>query len=48
MKYLQVCLYGVIQKVRSLRRGGGAGGHWKSNKNEQGEGVLAYVYVRVF
>ena len=27
---------GVIQKVRSLR--GGGGGHWKANKNEQGEG----------
>ena len=39
-------LLGVIQKVRSLRRGGGMwGSHWKVNKNEQ-LGVLACVYVR--
>ena len=43
---------GVIQKVRSLRRGGG--GHWKANKNEQGKGggegggFLLCVYVRFF
>ena len=30
-----------------MRKGGG-GGHWKANKNEQGEGVLACVYVRFF
>ena len=38
---------GGIQKVRSLRRGGG---HlWNGNKNEQGEGeVLACVYVHFF
>ena len=37
---------GVIQKVGSLRRWGG--GLWKANKSEQGEGVLACVYVRFF
>ena len=39
-------MFGVIQKVRSLRRGGG--GHLKVSKNEQkeGGGVLACVYVR--
>ena len=38
---------GVIQKVRSLRRGGrGGGSHWTANKKEQGEGVLACVYLR--
>ena len=35
---------GVIQKVGSLRRWGG--GLWKASKSEQGEGVLACVYVR--
>ena len=24
------------------------GGHWKANKNEQGEGVLAFLYVCFF
>ena len=36
---------GVIQKVRSLRRGGG-GVHWKVNKDKRGGRVLACVYVR--
>ena len=35
--YFQKQLFkGFNQKVRSLRRGGGRG-HWKANKNEQGE-----------
>ena len=38
---------GVIEKVRSLRRGGE--GHWKANKNEQGGGrFLVCVYVPFF
>ena len=39
---------GDIQKVCLLKRGGGGGrgDPWKANKNEQGEGYLAYVYVR--
>ena len=37
---------GVIQKVRSLRRGGGV--IEKRTKTNRGRGVLAYVYVRFF
>ena len=39
---------GVIQKVCSLRRGGGGGAHWKVNKDKWGGRVLACVYVRFF
>ena len=38
---------GVIQKVRSLRRGG-EGVIEKRTKTNRGRGVLAFVYVRFF
>ena len=44
-------LKGVIQKVRSLRRGGGERGRGvieKRTKTNRGRGVLACVYVRFF
>ena len=36
MNFENNLIFGVIQKVRSLRDG--LGGHWKANQNEQGEG----------
>ena len=36
----------MLSFFKKIKRGLELGGHWKVNKNEQGEGVLACLYVR--
>ena len=41
-------MHGVIQKVRSLKKGGTEDGHWNANKNKQGENFIFFKNAEIF